>query len=44
VAVVAVHRGAEAGRGHGDGGLADHGLGAVVAVFVAPDAVDLLGM
>ncbi len=42
VAVVARHAIAEAGGGHGDGGFADEGFGAaVVAVFVAPDAVVL---
>lgn len=41
VARVAVDAAAKARRGKGDGGFADHGLGAVVAVLVAPDAVDL---
>lgn len=32
-----------AGRGEGDGGFTNHGLGVVVAVFVAPYAVYLCG-
>lgn len=41
VAKVPVHRLAEAGRGERDGRLSDHGVVAVVAVFVTPDAVEL---
>ena len=42
VAAVPRHALAVAGGGEGDGGLADHGEVAVVAVHVAPDAVEEL--
>lgn len=41
VAVVAVHAGAVAGSGEGDGGLADHGQRAVVTVSIGPHTVEL---
>lgn len=41
VARVAVDALAVAGRGERDGGLADHGVVAVIAVHVSPDTVDL---
>lgn len=44
VPVVARHGVAEAKRRQGDGGFADHGLGGVVAVFIAPYAEDLSGV